>query len=82
MPAVAQVRGFERKDGRPKRRGISIPRPGKPARRVFFSTRAERDRELMVLKRVAAIFMSPRSNRWKRRESDGGSKEESVCEEG
>ncbi len=54
MPATAKIRGFERKDGRPKRWGISIPRVGKSAKRVFFQTKSERDGELVALQRIAS----------------------------
>ena len=55
MAKVARLRAIERMDGRPKRWGISVPVPGKPARRVYFASKGERDRELARLKRLVEL---------------------------
>lgn len=52
MARVAKVHAVERLD-RAKRFGISLPNPGGRARRVYFKTRAERDRELRRAVRLA-----------------------------
>ncbi len=55
MPRKAEIRKIERKDGRPKRWGISFPLPGKTPRRVFFERRAERDAEFVRASRIASM---------------------------
>ena len=52
MPKLAEIRKIERKDDRCARWGISIPQQGRRAKRVFFVTKARRDREFDKLRRV------------------------------
>ena len=54
MPRKAEIRGIER-TGRKSKYGISYPRPGKTPRRVFYESKAERDRELKKAVTVASI---------------------------
>ena len=55
MAKRASIHAIERRDLSRKKYGISIPRPGATARRVFFDTKKERDQELNKMLRLAAV---------------------------